>query len=81
MRGVLYGVDAYDLPTIAVVVLTLSVVTLDATTAPAMRVAKIDPAKALDEECRRGTPPLPLHFGGAITSCCNRRSILRWRGV
>jgi macrolide transport system ATP-binding/permease protein len=50
MRSVLYGVDVYDLPTILVVVVTLSVVTLLATTAPALRVARIDPAKTLREE-------------------------------
>ncbi len=50
LRSVLYGVSMYDLPTIVVVVLTLSVVTLLATTAPALRVARIDPAKTLREE-------------------------------
>jgi hypothetical protein len=50
MRSVLYGVDVYDVPTILVVVLTLSVVTLLATTVPALRVARIDPAKILREE-------------------------------
>jgi predicted permease len=50
IRSVLYGVDVYDLPTIVVVVLTLSVVTLLATTAPALRIARIDPARILREE-------------------------------
>ena len=50
MRSVLYGVDAYDAPTIAVVVLALSAVTFLATTVPALRVANIDPAKTLREE-------------------------------
>ena len=50
MRSVLYGVDVYDVPTILVVVVTLSVVTLLATTVPALRVARIDPAKTLREE-------------------------------
>ena len=50
MRSVLYGVDVYDAPTIVVVALTLSVVTLFATTTPALRVARIDPAKTLREE-------------------------------
>jgi hypothetical protein len=50
MRSVLFGVSVYDVPTILVVVLTLSVVTLLATTAPALRVARIDPAKTLREE-------------------------------
>jgi ABC-type antimicrobial peptide transport system permease subunit len=50
MRSVLYGVGVYDVPTMLVVVLTLSSVTLIATTVPALRVAKIDPAKTLREE-------------------------------
>lgn len=50
MRSVLYGVDVYDLPTILVVVLTLSVATFLAVTVPALRVARIDPAKTLREE-------------------------------
>ena len=50
MRSVLYGVHVYDVPTILVVVLTLSAVTLLATTIPALRVARIDPAKTLREE-------------------------------
>jgi len=37
--------DVYDLPTILVVVLTLSLVALLATTVPALRIARIDPAK------------------------------------
>ena len=50
MRSVLYGVGIYDLTTILVVVLTLSVVTLLASTLPTLRVARIDPAKTLREE-------------------------------
>jgi putative ABC transport system permease protein len=50
MRSVLYGVGVYDVPTMLVVVLTLSSVTLIATTVPALRVARIDPAKTLREE-------------------------------
>ena len=50
MRSVLYGVGVYDIPTILAVVVTLSVVTLVATTAPTMRIARIDPAKTLREE-------------------------------
>ncbi len=49
MRGVLYGVGAYDSPTILIVALTLSAVTILATTIPALRVARIDPAKTLRE--------------------------------
>jgi len=50
MRSLLFGLDVYDAPTIIVVVVTLSVVTVLATTLPALRVAKIDPAKTLREE-------------------------------
>ena len=50
MRSVLYGVGVYDGTTILVVVLTVSAVTLLATTVPALRVARIDPAKTLRDE-------------------------------
>ncbi len=50
MRSVLYGVGVYDAPTILVVVLTLSAVTLLATTVPTLRIARINPAKTLREE-------------------------------
>jgi ABC-type lipoprotein release transport system permease subunit len=50
MRTVLYGVGVYDVTTILVVVLTLSAVTLLATSLPTLRVARIDPAKTLREE-------------------------------
>jgi len=50
MRSVLYGVEVYDVPTIVVVALTLSIVAFAATVAPALRVARIDPAKTLREE-------------------------------
>jgi putative ABC transport system permease protein len=50
MRSVLYGVDVYDAPTVMVVVLTLSAVTLLATTVPTLRIARIDPAATLREE-------------------------------
>jgi ABC-type lipoprotein release transport system permease subunit len=50
MRSVLYGVGVYDAPTILVVVLTLSTVTLLATIMPTSRVARIDPAETLREE-------------------------------
>ena len=50
MRSVLYGVDVYDAPTLATVVLTLVLVTLLATTLPTLRIARIDPAKTLREE-------------------------------
>jgi macrolide transport system ATP-binding/permease protein len=50
MRSVLYGVGMYDAPTILMVVLTLSAVALLATTIPALRVTRIDPARTLREE-------------------------------
>jgi macrolide transport system ATP-binding/permease protein len=50
MRSVLYGVGVYDAPTILLVVLTLSAVTLFATFMPLLRVARIDPAAILREE-------------------------------
>jgi macrolide transport system ATP-binding/permease protein len=50
LRSVLYGVGAYDLPTIAAVVLTLAVVALAATVLPVLRISRIDPASTLREE-------------------------------
>jgi len=50
MRSALYGVGVYDLPTIAVVVLVLSLVTLLAATVPVLRIARIDPATTLRDE-------------------------------
>jgi len=50
MRSLLFGLDVYDAPTIVLVVVTLSVVTILAITLPALRVATIDPAKTLREE-------------------------------
>ena len=49
MRSVLYGVGVYDLPTMLAVVLTLCAVTLLATT-PILRIARIDPVRALREQ-------------------------------
>jgi predicted permease len=50
MRSLLFGLDVYDAPTIILVVVALSVVTILAITLPALRVASIDPAKTLREE-------------------------------
>jgi ABC-type lipoprotein release transport system permease subunit len=50
MRRVLYGVQAYDWPSLLVVVATLAAATLLAATIPALRIARIDPAKTLREE-------------------------------
>jgi predicted permease len=50
MRSALYGVGVYDLPTIAAVVLVLTLVTLLAATVPVLRIARIDPASTLRDE-------------------------------
>jgi len=50
MRSVIYGVGVYDAPTLAVVLLTLALVTLLATALPTLTIAKIDPANTLREE-------------------------------
>ena len=50
MRSVLYGVGVYDAPTILLVALALSGVTLLATAVPALRITGIDPATTLREE-------------------------------
>lgn len=50
MRSVLYGVGVYDTPTLAAVVLTLTVVTVLATALSTLKIAKIDPATTLREE-------------------------------
>jgi ABC-type lipoprotein release transport system permease subunit len=50
MRSVLYGVGVYDARTLVAVALTLLGVTLIATTIPALRIARIDPATTLREE-------------------------------
>ena len=50
MQSVLYGIGVYDAPTIFCVVLTLTLVTSIAATVPALRIARIDPAKTLREE-------------------------------
>ena len=50
MRTVIYGIGVYDPLTILLVLLTLSAVTLVATTLPVLKIATIDPAKTLREE-------------------------------
>jgi predicted permease len=50
MRSVLFGVGIYDAPSILGVVLILLVVSLFATTIPALRIAGTDPAATLREE-------------------------------
>lgn len=50
MRSVLYGVGVYDPLSLVAVVLTLLAVTVLASTVPALRVARIDPARTLREE-------------------------------
>ncbi len=50
MRSVLYGIGVYDLPSLFAVVGTLAAVTLLAAIIPALKIARIDPAKTLREE-------------------------------
>lgn len=50
MRSLLYGVDVYDVPTLAAVVLVLLLVTLTATALPTLKIARMDPANTLREE-------------------------------
>jgi len=50
MHSLLYGVGAFDLPSMLAVLGTLAVVTLLAATIPALKIARIDPATTLREE-------------------------------
>ena len=50
LRSALYGVGVYDPPTLATVVGVLVAVSLVATTIPALRIARIDPARTLRDE-------------------------------
>jgi ABC-type antimicrobial peptide transport system permease subunit len=50
MHSVLYGIGVYDAPTILIVVLMLTSVTVFATILPTLRIAGIDPASTLREE-------------------------------
>jgi predicted permease len=50
MRNVVFGVGIYDASTLSAVVATLGVVVLTATILPALKIAKIDPARTLREE-------------------------------
>ena len=50
MQSVLYGVGVYDARNLAAVVGVLVAVTLLAATAPALKIARIDPARTLREE-------------------------------
>ena len=50
MRSLVYGVDVYDAPTLAGVVLILVCATLAATVLPTRKIASIDPARTLREE-------------------------------
>ncbi len=50
IRSELWGVGVYDAPTMLTVVLVLCAVALLAATVPALRIARIDPAKTLREE-------------------------------
>ena len=50
MRSVVFGIGVYDASTLSAVVITLALVVLAATILPALKVAKIDPAKILRDE-------------------------------
>ena len=50
MRSVLYGVAVYDAASLTAVVLGMAAVALAASAVPALRIARIDPAKTLREE-------------------------------
>ncbi len=50
LRSALYGIGVYNAPTLAIVVLVLVSVSLVATVIPALRIARIDPARTLREE-------------------------------
>ena len=50
MRSVLYGVAVYDAASLTAVVLGMAAIALLASAVPALRVARIDPAKTLREE-------------------------------
>jgi len=50
MQRVIYGISAYDFPTMLTVILTLAFVSLMATLVPVLRVASINPARTLREE-------------------------------
>jgi ABC-type lipoprotein release transport system permease subunit len=50
MRSVVYGIGVYDGLTIVSVVVLVQFVTLIAVTAPALRIARIDPAETLRVE-------------------------------
>jgi predicted permease len=50
MRSVVFGIGVYDAPTLSAVALTLIAVALMATILPALKIAKIDPAKTLRDE-------------------------------
>src|SRR6185369_15959367 len=50
MRSVVFGVGVYDASTLSAVVATLGVVALTATILPALKIARIDPARTLREE-------------------------------
>jgi ABC-type antimicrobial peptide transport system permease subunit len=50
MRSVLYGVGVYDVPSLLSVVGILGAVAILAAIVPALRVARIEPARALRED-------------------------------
>src|SRR5215467_3743812 len=50
MRSVIFGIAVYDASTLFAVVIALALVVSAATTLPALKIAKIDPAKVLRDE-------------------------------
>jgi ABC-type antimicrobial peptide transport system permease subunit len=50
LRGLLFGVHAWDIPTLSVVVIVLGVSALLASYIPARRAASVDPMQALRNE-------------------------------
>jgi ABC-type antimicrobial peptide transport system permease subunit len=50
MRSVVYGVSVYDVKSLAAVIASLALISLFAATVPALKIARIDPAKTLREE-------------------------------
>ena len=50
LRSVVFGVGVYDAPTLSTVTLLMVLIALAATILPALRIAKVDPARTLRED-------------------------------